>query len=661
MNREAYISQVLKRFGSDRFSPEVERDVQQWLVEEQYAGEKEQALFQYWETLPASMDQYAYKSLRIVNNKIGFKQRSIAGSRWWKGIAAVVVPLTVLWMVYYLNRGEEVSLVEHHVPPGQQMEVTLADGTDIWVNAGSTISYAEAFDGKERVVTLAGEAFFSVERDTSKPFIIKTAHLQVWVLGTELNVKAYPREDRSIVTLSRGSVRVIAPGDRSYLLEPDYRLVYRHSTGQATLEQTRAGDASSWRDEHLVFDNASFPEILSEIGRRFDLEVDTDPALRPGGRYSIKFIHRESPEQILPVLEELIGGFTSEIRQQTIYLRRSGEEAPEEPAGTLPEENPTGEISATPGEVISYLGLFQRIETQAGVTVAYDQSALDPTRTVTLTQPSYTLSQLLEELFINNGFAVRRRDTHLLIRLIPVQETPEEEAVIAEIPKAPKPPRAPETPKPPKAVEPPKAATPAEKEPAREEPAAPTKPKEETETSPAVSLPATGQQNDHHRWALKMNLLYRATSSLNLAAEYALNTRWSIELLAGYNPWDFRNNGKLRHLLIQPEVRYWTRGVFDGHFFGLHLHYADYEIAGVGLTRHMVRRRYDGDLFGAGLSWGYHLSLSRRWGAEATAGIGYARASHDIYHKRTGEFLERDTYHYFGPTRLGLSLVYYLK
>ncbi|GAB6011197.1 DUF3575 domain-containing protein [Viscerimonas tarda] len=163
--------------------------------------------------------------------------------------------------------------------------------------------------------------------------------------------------------------------------------------------------------------------------------------------------------------------------------------------------------------------------------------------------------------------------------------------------------------------------------------------------------------------ALKSNLLYDATTTLNLGIEFRLNNRLTLDIPFNYNPWSFSGGKKLKHWLIQPELRYWQRKSFSGSFWGLHLHGGQFN------TAHIIDDyRYEGWLTGAGISYGYRWNLSDKWALEATLGAGYAYFDYTKYTaERTspdgcatcGEKLKPDNKNYWGPTKAGLSILNY--
>ena len=134
---------------------------------------------------------------------------------------------------------------------------------------------------------------------------------------------------------------------------------------------------------------------------------------------------------------------------------------------------------------------------------------------------------------------------------------------------------------------------------------------------------------------------------------------------ADYNAWDFSKGRKWRHLMVQPEARYWFCERFNGHFFGLHTGYGEYNISRVRvpfLKKSMRDHRYQGWATGLGISYGYSWLLGKRWNLEATLGFGYVYTKFDRYECATcGEFRGSNDRHYFGPTKAGISIIYIIK
>lgn len=162
-------------------------------------------------------------------------------------------------------------------------------------------------------------------------------------------------------------------------------------------------------------------------------------------------------------------------------------------------------------------------------------------------------------------------------------------------------------------------------------------------------------------FALKTNALYWATTTPNLGIEFALGRKHTLDISANYNPFEFSNRKKFKHWLIQPEYRYWFCDRFYKHFIGFHGHYAEFNICDIKILGE-ENRRYQGNAFGGGISYGYHWILGNHWSIEATIGVGYARIEYDKYECREcGNKIKEDHKNYFGPTKAGISFIYIFK
>ncbi|WP_455641232.1 DUF3575 domain-containing protein [Parabacteroides sp.] len=164
--------------------------------------------------------------------------------------------------------------------------------------------------------------------------------------------------------------------------------------------------------------------------------------------------------------------------------------------------------------------------------------------------------------------------------------------------------------------------------------------------------------------AVKSNLLYDATTTMNLGLEFGLAHKWTLDIPVNYNPWKPDNGRRLRHWGIQPEARYWFCESFNRTFVGLHAHYADFNVGGLpGLfSENMQNNRYQGHLYGAGLSIGHSWILKKRWSIEASLGLGYARIEYEKYPcAECGSMLKDTGKNYFGPTKASISIIYVIK
>lgn len=171
---------------------------------------------------------------------------------------------------------------------------------------------------------------------------------------------------------------------------------------------------------------------------------------------------------------------------------------------------------------------------------------------------------------------------------------------------------------------------------------------------------------------IKTNLLYgTAAFTPNLGVEVGLGKRTTLDISGGYNWFNLSgsasNNKKLVHWTVQPEFRYFLCEKFNGHFFGFHGLYSQYNISGHELPMFFGKGskdfRYEGWTTGAGVSYGYQLMLAKNWNVEFNLGLGYMYLKYDKYDcPKCGDQVEAGTSRsYFGPTKAAISLIYIIK
>jgi len=183
---------------------------------------------------------------------------------------------------------------------------------------------------------------------------------------------------------------------------------------------------------------------------------------------------------------------------------------------------------------------------------------------------------------------------------------------------------------------------------------------------------------------IKSNLLYDATSTINLGVELALSDQLTLDVSMNLNPWAFphqritaagvvrfEHDAIIKHWIIQPEVRWWLCEKFNGHFFGAHLHGGRFNVGGLTFLpagwgdTGIQRNRFEGWLAGVGVSYGYHWILSDRFSLEFTLGGGYAFMRYDKYLNYSNipnppKDTNKYRMNYFGLTKAGISIIYML-
>lgn len=178
-------------------------------------------------------------------------------------------------------------------PKGGQYQITLADGTHVWLNAASSLTYPVAFDGEKRVVSLQGEAYFEVSEDKSKPFIVNTAKQRIEVLGTSFNINAYDNEELTKTTLLSGTVQVNVAANGttrggSQILAPNQQSIVDDS-GKISVNKIDPYTTIAWKDGLFNFHGLSIDESLKQVERWYDVKVAYEgkkPTGHLGGKMS---------------------------------------------------------------------------------------------------------------------------------------------------------------------------------------------------------------------------------------------------------------------------------------------------------------------------------------------------------------------------------------
>ncbi len=156
------------------------------------------------------------------------------------------------------------------IPRGGEFLVALADGTRVWLNSESELKYPVNFRGNERRVFLKGEAYFEVQHDESKPFLVEAAHQVVRVLGTSFAVKAYQDEESVLTTLEKGCVNV-QTGNKCVVLNPGEQSVLQNDT--IVVRKVNTLQFTAWREGKFIFINEPLSKIMSTLSRWYDIHV----------------------------------------------------------------------------------------------------------------------------------------------------------------------------------------------------------------------------------------------------------------------------------------------------------------------------------------------------------------------------------------------------
>jgi transmembrane sensor len=216
-------------------------------------------------------------------------QRRIASRRWVVAASVTLLVLSSAVLALYhdnlLNYLYPIQIEQLTAANGQVANYTLADGTKVWLNGGSKLSYPSEFRGNLREITLEGEAYLEVAHDAAKSFIVHTGAIRTQVLGTSFNIKAYPEDAFVKVDVTSGKVGVIPAATinkpaQTVFLTPDEE-VYINKKDNTGLKTTGVDVAAltDWKDGGLVFKNTALQEVLNALQHRYNVKMIADANL----------------------------------------------------------------------------------------------------------------------------------------------------------------------------------------------------------------------------------------------------------------------------------------------------------------------------------------------------------------------------------------------
>jgi transmembrane sensor len=282
-------------------------------------------------------DAYMLHLHRMKELKVPFEEtpdetpmrQSYPGKKWYWIAAAVAIGL----IGFFVFRGvitpetdpqESIASNEITTRMGSRSKVQLPDGSVVWLNAGSKLIYDKNFGRQVREVTLQGEAFFDVVKQTSKPFIIHASNINIKVLGTSFNVKAYPDDAKVETSLIRGSIEITIKNrpDNKIILSPNEKLIVKNETAEKLLSKQgpaqpaiafeklhyNTNDSTlaetEWVADRLTVREETFEELVVKMERWYDVNIELKNERLNNRILSVTF-EDETVDQALEALKEL--------------------------------------------------------------------------------------------------------------------------------------------------------------------------------------------------------------------------------------------------------------------------------------------------------------------------------------------------------------------
>lgn len=332
---------LLRKYLSDRCTPEELVQVRTILRSDRYEEEWATVLQKDAERIINNGAPHvlgADKAAKLLNRVIksadidDSKEVRQSSGRWWYAAAASILLFITAGLTFFtISSVWEVGSVTEAVTTEEgQAEVLLPDGTRVWLNNQSTLSYPEEFEGNTRNVQLEGRAFFDVSSNPSQPFLVQTSELVIRVLGTSFDISAYKNDRDMTVTVASGSVSVSGPAENYAseelslnTLQPGEQLMYDRQNRQYVRQTMALGDIRALREGRLVFQNLSLMNIVQALERRYDITVNFENASDKEQRLTFK-PNSNDLDEVLQVLS-LVSGleYTLNKNKRKVVMRES--------------------------------------------------------------------------------------------------------------------------------------------------------------------------------------------------------------------------------------------------------------------------------------------------------------------------------------------------
>ena len=289
MNERQIPYELLAKYLSRQRTQAELEEVNRWLNEDVEHLLLLKKLKRQWEAVQVDASTFVIPDKTAVWNKVQARIRDKAKqipmySRSLlirvSSIAAVIALVLGFSLSFLLNEQKEswqAAQFENVIiaPSGQKTQLILPDGTLVWLNSGSRLSYNYQYSTCDRVVKLEGEAFFDVKKDTQYPFIVKTGAVDVKVHGTAFNVSAYEDEENIMVALLRGKVSLLSADSQQLLtyLSPDQIAAVSKNNLSCQVTLCDAETESSWHHNLLKFDGTPAKEVWKKLERWYGVDI----------------------------------------------------------------------------------------------------------------------------------------------------------------------------------------------------------------------------------------------------------------------------------------------------------------------------------------------------------------------------------------------------
>ncbi|MCU4177220.1 FecR family protein [Carboxylicivirga sp. N1Y90] len=325
MNELNEIEQIIIRHLDNTATESELKRLNNWLEEAEENRKHYHEMKDVWDATPSVIGhEKSQKQWKKLNQSrlrsIPFRRISIELIK----VAAVAVIALMAGYFFFEVADEDVHYATIEVPYGSKSTLKLPDGTNVTLNAGSKLVYPSNFSEKERNVELSGEAYFAVEHNPKKPFVVNVDDLEVRVLGTEFNVMAYPEFKRVETTLVSGKVLLNRKGfayDDGIILKPGQKATYENNG--LKIQWANIELECNWTQNEFYFESIPFNELMTRLEKWYDVTIEYNKEDFKDLTYTGKFRNEETVWQAFDAIRMTTPvDYTTEHRKVFITLKK---------------------------------------------------------------------------------------------------------------------------------------------------------------------------------------------------------------------------------------------------------------------------------------------------------------------------------------------------
>jgi len=320
--------EIIIKFLQGQCSPEEEDLFLRWLQESSENKKffyEQKALLNYRKVKHFGTDEQLNQAIAKFHSNVRNAESRIKRQfylRFARYAAVVLFLLSVPAILYiggYLSPSSKLITVSIAQTDSSRF-ISLSDGSRVWLNSNSSITYPESFSREERNVELKGEGYFEVSHDSLHPFIVETHNIKVKVLGTSFNVRSYSSEKNTEATLVEGKVVIQnKQGNNLAMLAPGQMAEYDKANQFLAIKAVDTDEYTAWRRGLVVFTNATLDDITGKLSELYQIHFTIKGARREGTSYNFSFRKGQSLEKILEMLS-FIAPIKYEVWEKEILI-----------------------------------------------------------------------------------------------------------------------------------------------------------------------------------------------------------------------------------------------------------------------------------------------------------------------------------------------------